>query len=65
MYLARLIADENLVTQEELQDWVKKAYWYMLSEYNVPWLAAESRFGWELGREWICHFSGELFYGTD
>ena len=53
MYLAGLIADENLVTREELQDWVKNAYWYMLSEYTVPWLAAESQYGWELALEWI------------
>jgi len=53
MYLAGLIADENLVTREELQNWADNAYWYMLSEYTVPWLAAESRYGWELGLEWI------------
>ena len=53
MYLAGLIADENLVTGEELNDWAKAAYWYMLSEYTVPWLAAESRYGWELALEWI------------
>jgi 3-methyladenine DNA glycosylase AlkD len=53
MYLAGLIADEKLVSREELQDWVKGAYWYMLSEYTVPWLAAESPYGWELALEWI------------
>ncbi|KPL15772.1 MAG: DNA alkylation repair protein [Bacteroides sp. SM1_62] len=53
MYLAGLIADEKRVTRKELQDWVKGAYWYMLSEYTVPWLAAESRYGWELALEWI------------
>jgi 3-methyladenine DNA glycosylase AlkD len=53
MYLAGLIADEKRVTKEELQEWVKGAYWYMLSEYTVPWLAAESRYGWELAMEWI------------
>ncbi len=53
MYLAGLIADENLVTWEELQNWVKKAYWYMLSEYTVAWLAAESHHGWKLALEWI------------
>ncbi len=25
----------------------------MLSEYTVPWLAAESQYGWELALEWI------------
>ena len=53
MYLAGLIADVNLVTREELKDWAKGAYWYMLSEYTVPWLAAESQYGWELALEWI------------
>ena len=53
MYLAGLIADEKLVTKDELQEWAKGAYWYMLSEYTVPWLAAESRYGWELAMEWI------------
>jgi len=32
---------------------VKQAYWYMLSESTVPWVAAESPHGWALGLEWI------------
>ena len=31
MYLAGLIADETRMTKKILNDWVKKAYWYMLS----------------------------------
>lgn len=53
MYLAGLIADENQITKEQLQDWVEKAYWYMISEYTVAWIAAESNYGHELGVEWI------------
>ena len=53
MYLAGLIADENEISKEQLQKWADGAYWYMLSEYTVPWIAAESRFGWELALEWI------------
>ncbi|MEM0997320.1 MAG: DNA alkylation repair protein [Bacteroidota bacterium] len=53
MYLASLIADEKQITKEHLQRWVQGAHWYMLSEYAVAWIAAESRFGWELGLEWI------------
>jgi len=53
MYLAGLIADPNSITKEELRSWVKKAYWYMLSEYAVAKLAAESPHGWALGLEWI------------
>lgn len=53
MYLAGLIADEDKITKEQLQDWAKKAYWYMISEYTVPWIVSESQFGHELGMEWI------------
>ncbi len=53
MYLAGLIADEKQITKEQLQQWVEQAYWYMISEYTVAWVAAESRFGWELASEWI------------
>jgi 3-methyladenine DNA glycosylase AlkD len=53
MYLAGLISDPPKMTKADLQQWVKNAYWYMLSEYTVAWVAAESNFGWELGLEWI------------
>ena len=53
MYLAGLIADEKQISKEELQGWARQAYWYMLSEYTVPWVAAESEYGFELGMEWI------------
>ncbi|UTW64118.1 DNA alkylation repair protein [bacterium SCSIO 12741] len=53
MYLAGLISDESVITKDELQKWVKGAYWYMISEYTVPWTAAESPYGLELALEWI------------
>jgi 3-methyladenine DNA glycosylase AlkD len=53
MYLAGLIADEKQISKAQLQHWVENAYWYMLSEYTVAWIAAESPYGWELGLEWI------------
>ena len=53
MYLAGLMADEKQISKEQLQDWVKGAYWYYLSEYTVPWVASESDYGFELGLEWI------------
>ncbi|OJJ14318.1 DNA alkylation repair protein [marine bacterium AO1-C] len=53
MYLAGLMADEKQITKEQLQDWVEKAYWYFLYEYTVPWIAADTEFGFELGLEWI------------
>lgn len=53
MYLAGLMADEKQFTKEQLDDWVNNAYWYYLSEYAVPWVAAETAYGFELGLEWI------------
>jgi 3-methyladenine DNA glycosylase AlkD len=53
MYLAGLIADEKAMTRQDLQKWVEGAYWYMISDYTVPWIAAESNFGMELALEWI------------
>ena len=53
MYLAGLIADEDKVTKAELNNWVKNAPWHMISEYTVPWVAADSKHGFELGLKWI------------
>ena len=53
MYLAGLIADENKISKKDLDNWVKKATWQMISEYTVAWVAAESNYGFELGKEWI------------
>ncbi|MCK5741155.1 MAG: DNA alkylation repair protein [Chlorobi bacterium] len=53
MYMAGLIADESLISKEELRQWADGAYWYMISEYPVPWVAAESPYAIELGLEWI------------
>lgn len=53
MYLGMLIADEKKMSKEELWRWAREAYWYMLSEFAVPWIAAETPYGQELGLEWI------------
>lgn len=53
MYLAGLIADDARMTRENLQDWAERAYWYMLSEFTVPWVASESPHGLEMARKWI------------
>jgi 3-methyladenine DNA glycosylase AlkD len=52
-YLAGLIADPPKMTKPQLQKWAKTASWGMVGEYTVAWVAAESRFGAELAREWI------------
>lgn len=53
MYLAGLMADEKQITRDQLQTWVEQAYWSYLNEYAVPWVAAETAFGFELGLKWI------------
>jgi 3-methyladenine DNA glycosylase AlkD len=53
MYLAGLIADETQITAETLEEWVDGAYWYYISEFAVPWVAADTAFGRELALRWI------------
>ena len=47
------MADEKQITKEQLELWVSQAYYSYLSEYTVPWVAAESPYGFELGLKWI------------
>ena len=53
MYLAGLIAEPLKMTRDDLHSWVENAYWYMLSEFTVAGVASESRYGIELGLQWI------------
>jgi len=52
MYLAGLIADEKKISKIDLEGWVTKSYGG-ISEYTVPWIAAESAHGWDLALKWI------------
>src|SRR5438105_728693 len=51
MYLAGLIADEKKISKKDLEGWVSESY-AGIAEYTVPWIAAESAHGWELGMKW-------------
>ncbi len=53
MYLAGLIADDTKMTQEDLEDWLKKANCSAIWNVTVAWVAAESNHGWELALKWI------------
>ena len=53
MYLAGLIADDAKMTKQDLRRWLDKANCSMISEYTVPWVAAEGVHGAELALEWI------------
>jgi len=53
MYLAGMIADPELFDRATLQEWTKKAYWYMISDYTIPGVASRSPVGFNLALEWI------------
>ncbi len=53
MYLAGLITDDDKMTKNDLQEWVALAVSNNISEYTVPWVAAGSKYGYELAMEWI------------
>ncbi|MTH54690.1 DNA alkylation repair protein [Bacillus mangrovi] len=53
MYLAGLAVNPKKMTKGELQKWAEQAYWYMLSEYTVAQVTAESPYALELAREWM------------
>lgn len=53
MYLAGLIADDEQMTKQDLQRWVKQAAWPMLNMYTVAWVAAGSKHGRALALKWI------------
>lgn len=53
MYLAGLTVKPKEMTKERLNEWVRGAYWYMISEYTVAQVAVESPFALELAREWM------------
>jgi 3-methyladenine DNA glycosylase AlkD len=53
MYLAGLIADDKKMTVADLQTWVRHALSQNISEYTVPWVAAEGNHGFKLALQWI------------
>jgi 3-methyladenine DNA glycosylase AlkD len=53
MYLAGLIADDDMMTRDDLQKWAENAKSTGIREFTVPWVAAGSPFGFDMAREWI------------
>jgi hypothetical protein len=41
------------MTKKDLQTWVKLAVSKSICDYTVPWVAAGSKYGFELAMEWI------------
>jgi 3-methyladenine DNA glycosylase AlkD len=52
-YLAALVADGAKMTEAQLQHWANTANSPGISEYSVPWVAAEHPAGWKLALQWI------------
>ena len=52
-YLAALMADEKRIDVAMLDRWARTATRYMLAEYSVAWVTAESGHGWTCGLRWI------------
>ena len=53
MYLASLVADGSKMTKTQLNAWAKSAWWYMLSGYAVPFVAAEHPDATEIALRWM------------
>jgi len=54
-YLAGLIADDAKMTKADLKTWAEQALSDNISGNTVPWVAAESNYGYEMGMEWIAN----------
>jgi 3-methyladenine DNA glycosylase AlkD len=52
-YLAGLIADEQRMTKRDLRRWLATGNCTPICGTVVAWVAAESRYGFELSMEWI------------
>ena len=57
MYFAGVIAEPNLMTEQDYNRWIERAYFYMISDYVVAVTLAEAAIGEELAIKWIA--SGE------
>jgi 3-methyladenine DNA glycosylase AlkD len=53
MYLAALVADGGKMTTKQLDAWAKSAWWQMLSEYSVPWVASEHPQAFSIAKKWM------------
>ena len=60
MYLAGLIADDMKMTKRDLQRWASNAYGGSLPGYTVAGVAAQSRYGWDMGLKWIESSKGNV-----
>jgi len=53
MYLAGLITDDGQMSKADLQTWAEQAFSNNISDFTVPWVAAEGKYGYEMALQWI------------
>lgn len=53
MYLAGMVADPIAMSEDDFEQWMKRAYFYMLSDYVVAVSLAESPLAQEVADKWI------------
>ncbi len=53
MYFAGMIADVSVMTEVDFNNWIEKAYFYMISDFVVAVTLAEHREGKEIADTWI------------
>lgn len=53
MYLAGMIVDVKKMSRQDFENWVEKAYFYMISDFIVAVCLVEADFNLELAEEWI------------
>lgn len=53
MYLAGMFVDVKKMSRQDFEDWIQKAYFFMLSDFVVAVCLVEADFNLELADEWI------------
>lgn len=53
MYLAGMIIDTKLMTKEDFEEWMEKAYCQAIGDYTVAICLADSPLGQEIADSWI------------
>lgn len=53
MYLAGMIVDPHQMDTDKFNDWIQKAYFYMISDYIVAVCLSETGIAFEIADRWI------------
>lgn len=53
MYLAGMIVDPHLMSEDKYKEWLEKAYFYMISDYIVSVCLSETEIAWSVADKWM------------